>query len=415
MRRARDNDGFALITSIVLLTVMMGLGLGLLFLTDSQQKASGREQASEAAFNVAEAALNAQIGQLARAWPGTAGLAYEPSCTAATSAANGCPTAASLNAAYPNGGSTNCPAGTPKDAWGSPLTNEWTTYVRDQGGSPNASAIFNSANVKGYPTWAAHEKVWVRSVGVVQCRMVVLVALVSPQFVTLTFPQRAIAGNWFETTNNGNKEIINTQGGEAQSGGISMRCTGLTPSQCEQYQNTGNKEQVKPDTKVEATPSPAIPASSLEALKKEAESKKTYFKEGVCPANLAELTGKPVYIEGPCTLTYTGGKGNSAEKPGFLVIVNGTFELDGNAEFFGTVYAVNAQNSSAVVVAVHGTAKLTGSIIVDGNGGLAFGSSGSGGQKEPNFVYSPKGAEEQTTLVGASATRNSFRVLPINQ
>ena len=39
MRRARDDEGFALVTSIIILTVMIGLGMGLLFLTDSQQKA----------------------------------------------------------------------------------------------------------------------------------------------------------------------------------------------------------------------------------------------------------------------------------------------------------------------------------------------------------------------------------------
>jgi len=39
MRRARDDEGFALVTSIIILTVMIGLGMGLLFITDSQQKA----------------------------------------------------------------------------------------------------------------------------------------------------------------------------------------------------------------------------------------------------------------------------------------------------------------------------------------------------------------------------------------
>ena len=67
MRTARNDDGFALVTAIAVLTVILGLGLGLAFLTDSQQKAAGRSQASEAAFKVAEAALNTQIGQLSRA------------------------------------------------------------------------------------------------------------------------------------------------------------------------------------------------------------------------------------------------------------------------------------------------------------------------------------------------------------
>ncbi len=69
MRRTPNEEGFAVVSAIVLLTVIMALGLGLLLFTDTQQKASAREQASEAAFNVAEAALNAQVGQLSRKWP----------------------------------------------------------------------------------------------------------------------------------------------------------------------------------------------------------------------------------------------------------------------------------------------------------------------------------------------------------
>src|SRR5690349_15627465 len=92
MRRAGNEEGFAVVTAVVLLTVIMGLGLGLLLFTDSQQKASTREQASEAAFNVAEAALNAQVGQLSRKWPQQ--LEEMPrSCTSssANSETNDCP------------------------------------------------------------------------------------------------------------------------------------------------------------------------------------------------------------------------------------------------------------------------------------------------------------------------------------
>jgi hypothetical protein len=91
------------------------------------------------------------------------------------------------------------------------------------------------------------------------------------------------------------------------------------------------------------------------------------------------------------------------------VLINGTLRLNGNAEFFGTVYAANAQGSSGVVVEVHGNAAVVGSIVVDGNGGISFGSS------HENFTYNPAAAKELTSFVGASATRNSFRVLPVSQ
>jgi hypothetical protein len=73
------------------------------------------------------------------------------------------------------------------------------------------------------------------------------------------------------------------------------------------------------------------------------------------------------------------------------------------------VYAANAQSSSGVVVEVHGDARVTGSIVVDGNGGISFGAS------HENFTYNPAAAKELTSFVGASATRNSFRVLPVSQ
>ena len=421
MRSPRNQEGFVLVSAISLLVVMIGLGLGLLLLTDNQRHASSREQASEAAFNVAEAALNAQIGQLSRSWPGVKELEYLSRCTAATSTAtNGCPDPGSLNAGYSSSVSmASCPAGTTPEAWGSPLTSEWTTYVRDDG--EGTGALFNSTVDHNQPTWDASGpggtpdgKLWVRSVGVVQCQIVTLLSLVSAQYVTVPFPQSAVAGNWFETSNNGNKVIVDTKGTASQAGKVTMRCNGYKGTAqeikeaCEKYDEKHN--QIEPNTtEVAATPASTLSAGQLEALKSAAKAVGTYFATGNCPNSLEALSGKPVYVEGPCELSVNGGTGNSEEKPGFLVIVNGTLKLDGNAEFFGTVYAVNAQNSSGVVVQVHGNSRITGTINVDGNGGVSFGSS------HENLVYNGTAAENVRSLVGVAGTRNSFRILPAGQ
>ena len=42
--------------------------------------------------------------------------------------------------------------------------------------------------------------------------------------------------------------------------------------------------------------------------------------------------------------------------------------MNGNADFFGVIYAVNAQNSSGNVVTVHGNATVQGGVLIDGNG-----------------------------------------------
>jgi Tfp pilus assembly protein PilX len=411
MTKARDEQGFVLISAIAVLTVMTGLGLGMLLFADNQQQASAREQASESAFNLAEAALNAQVGQISHSWPGDSELADPSQCTAATSTAtNGCPDPASLAAGYPATGSATCPAGTPSDAWGSPLSNKWTTYVRDDGTTP--SPLFTSATEKEQPSWDANHdsKLWVRSVGVVQCHVVSLLTLVTQQYITTNFPSDAAVGNWFDTSNNGNKVIVNTLGEAPKPGGVSMRCTEPYPHPCKNYDISHG--QVSPDTtNAPASPSPTLSATQLKAFKEQAKWAGTYWPNaaGSCPSSLAATSGLPTYVEGPCALSYTGGIGNSYNSPGFLIIANGTLTLNGNAEFFGVIYALNPSNSSAAVVTVHGTSQVIGGIVVDGNGGIDFGSSAA------NLIFDPRVNALIQTYAGATPTRNSFRILPTGQ
>jgi Tfp pilus assembly protein PilX len=403
--RAGDEDGFALVAAIILLTVILGLGLGLLLFADSQQKASASEQASEAAFNVAEAALNAQVGQISRRWP-TEEKLMPSYCTSTTSTeTNDCPSSSDLKL-DPNTGSTTC-SGT--DTWGSPLSNQWTTYVRED---VETSTLFNSTTESTAPTWVAKPegKLWVRSVGVVQCHPVAVVTLVSRQEVAVSFPEEAAAANWFETSNDGNKTIVDTKGPKAsQNGKVSMRCTGFkSTEECEKWDK--KHAQVSPNTTgAGPSPSPTVSTAQLEALKEQAEFDGTYYDAGNCPTSPEAAAGMPTYVEGPCALTYSKGTGGTEEKPGFLILVNGTLVLEGNSQFYGVIYAVNKQESSGVVVELHGCNRLIGEIVIDGNGGIDFGSC------KENFVYDPTAIKELKGYSGATATRNSFRILPAGQ
>src|SRR5437870_2217731 len=187
--RIRADEGVALIAALLVLTIITGLALALLFMSNNQQKAGLREQATESSFNVAEGALNSQVSQLNRAWPGKSSEAYPDQntnkivrCSASTSTStNGCPDATGLATAYPNISPVPCAAGVPGDKWGSALTNEWTTYVRDD--AEGTGALFNSTAEQSQPGWDANGdgKLWVVSVGVVQCRLVKLTTLVSRQ------------------------------------------------------------------------------------------------------------------------------------------------------------------------------------------------------------------------------------------
>jgi Tfp pilus assembly protein PilX len=440
MRRARDEDGFAVVAAVVLLTVILGLGLGLLLFTDNQQKASTHEQASEAAFNVAEAALNAQVGQLSRKWPrpGTAPATETSempgSCTAGTSTeTNDCPSATDLKL-DPNTSSTTC-SGT--DAWGSSLSNQWTTYVRQD---PSESPFFNSTEEKIKPTYPEQTEtgaLWVRSVGVVQCHAVTVVSLVTRLRVTLKFPIDAVVGNWFKVTNKGNKALVNRTGNASEPAAVSMRCEGKASlAECEEYEES--KEQVSPPLGGEDPKSTTatLTASELETLKAEAQAYKTFYSPTSpyhCPTSMTELEGvklasnarAPVYVEGCGTLNIkANGEANCIESeltepksPGFLVIANGTFEMSGKSRYCGVIYAANlntAPLNKEAIVRLQGGAVVVGGIVVDGAGGIEFGSSGQGGNPS-NLTYDSLAIHDLTISAGAASTRNSFRILPSGQ
>jgi type II secretory pathway pseudopilin PulG len=434
MNRVREEQGFVLITAIILLTVMLGFGIALVTLANSQQSASSREQWTEGAFNLAEAALNAQVAQLSREWPGVGTHEKSPgslvaTCTPATSeSTNYCPESAVLEKAYPSTGSTSC---TGTEAWGSPLTNKWVTYVReDLGGSPyfdskkeqKANEFDEGHEVEGkLEPW---RKLWVRAVGVVNCHAVTVVSLVSEQLAHTSFPEAAVSSNWFKTGNKGNKIILKRKGkGSGQNGKFTIRCEPPHPSECEEYEREGKKEgQIQPELLPEEqqpsmTPSTTLSTEQLESLKSQAKSEGHFFSPPNCPASLEALAGRPVYVEGCGGLKFSGGAANSATKPGFLVLANGSIDLGGGgAIYYGVIYDANLLKSSEVLVTVRGGAKIVGEIIVDGSGGVELGDKGGKGESESvAFEYSAGAAENFETVTGVAATRNSFRLLPLGQ
>lgn len=426
MKRAREEQGFVLITAIIMLTVILGLGLGLLMFTDSQQASSTREQASEAAFDLAEAALNAQILQLSREWPTShnEALSEARTCTPTTSAStNYCPDSTSLEKAYPHTGSTSC---TGNEAWGSSLTNKWTTYVRED---VEGSSYFNSTTEQSAKSFdggigngtpaTPWKKLWVRAVGVVNCIPVAVVSLASEQLVHASFPETAFSANSFETGNKGSKVIIERKGEGSQPGKFGIRCSGFKGTEkeieeaCEKYRAGQITPALKSGEVERGGPSTTLTTEQLEALKAQASSEGHYFASGTCPTSMEQISGKPVYVTGPCALKFQGNEvANTAGKPGFLAIANGTINFDGGVEYYGAVYAANQQESSEAVVTIKGKAKIVGSIVVDGKGAIAIGDSGN---EHIDFEYSPKAASEFELYEGAAATRNGFRELPTGQ
>jgi Tfp pilus assembly protein PilX len=389
----RDDRGSALISAIALIGVMLMLGLGVHAVADTQTRQSGQERVRESAFGVAEAALNAQVFQLARNFPGTAAGAAASLCGPGSGSAALCPDNGNFQGYTGGDYSTTCE--------GSAVTR-WNTRVRDNVG---ALQYYNAATVNANPAWDSNGDgiVWVRADGRSGCRTRSIVTQVRLGDDLVAFPRNMVTANGLSVTNNGRKILINTQGTSGTPGGISLRCTGLTQSTCAQYDPA--RGQISPNTvqTFDQSPSPALSGSALTAVQDKARSLGKYYPAGTCPPN---LNGEVVYVE---DLTPCGGSraGNAPPlKPGFLVVGRGTFNIGGNSLFHGVVYMRNEQNSTGNVVTITGTAGIIGAVAVDGPGRVSAGSS------KMNLEYDPNAFDSVRGIAAATGVPNTWRELP---
>ncbi|HUR84835.1 MAG TPA: hypothetical protein VMY78_05780, partial [Solirubrobacteraceae bacterium] len=135
-----------------------------------------------------------------------------------------------------------------------------------------------------------------------------------------------------------------------------------------------------------------------------------------CPTDV-QLTGEVVYIkqvpvEG-CSYNINGDI-NSAASPGIIVVEQslGRFELRGNLHLYGLMYFMNvggAPPADQIVLDMDGTITVSGSIAIDGNGALRAGSSGDGGQGEPNLSFDQSLFGQLKAYGTAGILQNSWR------
>jgi Tfp pilus assembly protein PilX len=403
--RLRNESGLALVQTLTLTLLMLALGLALIMQVQGQQRQSFQERTRESSFNLAEAALNAQVAQLARAWPATTSAAAS-SCSASTTGTS-CPTSATIANGYSGGD------------YGSTAANAWQTSVRD-----NATGErFWTTAVTSRAAYDANGdgSVWVRSTSTVQGNLVSVVGLATRNVTTVDFPNNVVSANWFASSNQGRKVIVDTLGSYAQPPSVrpgpaakpaklAVRCKNLTPAQCLNY--PAGKGQVQPDTAtVDAGASTsAISSTQLQALERQAAAAGTLYT--TCPpGSLSSVNGAPVVVKTatPCAISINGNSSvNTATNLGMLVIENGTLSLGGNANFYGLVYMVNQQGSSGAVVSIGGNSSIQGIVAVDGDGGIVAGSSNT------NLIYDSRAASLVRGDSGATLDKSSFRVLPQN-
>jgi hypothetical protein len=377
MRRLlRSQSGSALVSAIAVTSVMIMLGLATFAMVDAQQSQSGRERISESSFNLSEAALNLQAFVLSRDWPGTAVGAYPTSCSESTGA-RGCPDPARIVSSFDS-----------VDVKGNA---EWTTMVRDDGGSnPN---FYDDATVSAQPSWDANQnnRLWVRAQSLLRGKRRTLVALVKVEMINEQAPMNVVTAGHFATNNNGDKTIVDTNGRP-----LAVRCRSLGNPKCLDFRSG---QVLPPGAVQEGYEGPtALTPAAIDRLRTRARAEGTYHASG-CPS---DPSGAVVFIEsGDCQ--YTSGSANSPASPGVLVIMRGTLSLGGNFEYYGLVYMGNLQNSSGYLITMQGTSLIQGAVAVDGDGGIEAGSS------KENIIFDSRPFSNLRSYGTAGIMHNSWR------
>jgi Tfp pilus assembly protein PilX len=107
--------------------------------------------------------------------------------------------------------------------------------------------------------------------------------------------------------------------------------------------------------------------------------------DGSCPSDAnggAAWKGR-IYIVNPpgggCIMNPTNSGGssdiNSLADPGWIIVQNGTFQIQGNTNYYGVVYCANQTTppSTGVVLTIASTAQVIGGVAVDGPGQVSLG------------------------------------------
>jgi Tfp pilus assembly protein PilX len=428
-RTARNEEGWAMITALILLTIMMSTSLALLAYMDNQTTQTAKTRQRETAFNFSEAALNAQIYALSQTasatagWPGSTTYSYS-ACTQANTNTGQCPADSRLKALFPTADAD------PGETWE-------TRIVDNQGSASTGADALNSfysdalaasLNAPGWTTPGYDKnqdgRVWVRAQATIRGRTRKIVALVRQESQYEEIPHAAVVSGSILITNSGNKVLVNGGSG----GVISVRCdpaanTSLACLGHPENSNSWSKSdtQISPWNTVQSgKPIPnAMTDEAIARMRDTAKKTGTYVTD--CATLGREIPTGVVFAEGgACNFDPVGNAPvNSATKPGVIINLTGTIALKGNAYYYGIIYAANRNpadttqtvNDGHTAVSFGGNAVVIGGVLIDGNAALDLGNSGGSNRADGQIVFSDLSYNSIQSIATAGVIQNTWREL----
>ena len=408
---AREEGGFAMIVAIVLMTLMLGLGIAALGLTDTEAKRTGEQRIRESALQLDEGVLYAQSLVLSTKWA-NANNPYPSSCTSAV-ANDKCPSAANLAGA----------AGTNFSNVDQLNNSSWKTKVRDNGGALKsaydplqADAVQTTPGLGACPLapctfdFNQDNEVWVQAQSTVRGKPRNVVARLRLEEITENVPKTAVTAGAISITNNGNHggtPIIDATGSS-----VLVRCASTAVATCVD----AKAGQIVPAAESAAAPN-LMTAAQIARFKARAISDGRYYSG--CPTkdagNKYNFSGQVVFIEGcvnPPNLTnqvrtvacgpppgMANACTNADTAPGLVLWHCGRADFAGGFTHRGVLYFANDSDGTCAaagapsargdgkcvgqnvdetrdVLTTSGGFAVWGSLAVDGQGCMKVGSNG---------------------------------------
>ena len=245
--------------------------------------------------------------------------------------------------------------------------------MQDNGGA--VADFYSTAGAAGQPSYDANGdgKVWVRSQGTVKGVSRTVITQVKAQVQQISFPRNTLTAGYFAVTNNGKKTMVDTSGSSysstpSQPGALAVRCSSGPKSSCLNYD--AGKGQVSPPSYQINHPPALQVGRPAQHHAWNSESEQHVLLEWLSFEH-RRRNGvhrvRQLLLQRCLQLPERVRDGGSRKR-------NASF--GGNGIYYGLVYLGNAQSSAGLLLTMNGCAKIIGSVMVEGQGGVQVGSCG---------------------------------------
>jgi Tfp pilus assembly protein PilX len=387
--RLQQQEGWALLTALVMVTLMVSIGLASFAYVGQQTSASRLEKTRDSSFNLDEGVLAQQAYKLISQFPQTAAYGV-PDCTWSTGDGSATATGGGVNGSCLSSTSVNSAFTNSNPDYKTGVT--WTTRVRDNqgsqacqvGGGTNCSYFYDDSSptvqaasgctaAVGCYSYDANgdNQVWVRASATVRGKVHTVVEMVRVDKQPVNMPNTVLTAGYVDFQN---KHTFVFPGDSS----VQMRCTQGTS--CIDPSHVQPAGGIVYDYPVKSV----LKAGDISALVARAQREGSYYTS--CPSN---PTGTLVVVLGTSG-TQCGWDSLPATTPSSFatyIQLNGTLRLTGTNTFYGLIYLgnstvpgfVNGTPLTDYVYYDNGNSDIIGSIIVDGPGGAHIGNGAKSG------------------------------------